>query len=161
MTFDLSDRPNRVPWPPLLFAGAIGAALLLGRFVPIPLPDAPALRALGAAVVAAGLTLDLAAMAVMARARTNILPHRAADRLVTAGPFAATRNPIYVGNTVLTAGLALALAEGWLLVAAAAAAVAVDRLAVRREEAHLAARFGPAWRAYAARVPRWLGLPKR
>jgi len=34
----------------------------------------------------------------------------------------------------------------------------VSRLAIRREEAHLAARFGEAWTAYAKRTPRWLRL---
>ncbi|MDX1717154.1 MAG: methyltransferase, partial [Anderseniella sp.] len=43
-------------------------------------------------------------MWTMFSARTNILPHRAADRLVTHGPFALTRNPIYVGNTIAMLG---------------------------------------------------------
>jgi len=41
------------------------------------------------------------------------------------------------------------------------AAVLVDRLAIRREERHLAARFGPAFADYARRVPRWIGRRRR
>jgi protein-S-isoprenylcysteine O-methyltransferase Ste14 len=151
------DRPNRVPWPPILFGAAALAAWLAGRAVPLPWPWVPGLAPLGAAMIAAGLALDFWAMAVMTRRRANILPHRAATALVTEGPFAWSRNPIYLGNTVLLTGCAVAFGNAWFLVAALAAAAAVSVLAIRREEAHLAARFGPAWTAYAARTARWLG----
>lgn len=154
---DPVDAPNRLPWPPLIYAGAILAGLALEWWMPgrLPLPGWP-----GWIGVGAGLLLDAAAMLTMARARTNILPHRAADRLVTAGPFGLTRNPIYLGNTLVVLGGGIVLSSPWLVAAAVAAAVLVDRLAIRREEAHLAARFGEAFRAYEARVPRWIGLPR-
>lgn len=117
----------------------------------------PLVLPLGAALVAAGLALDGAAVVTMARAKTNILPHRGADRLVTGGPFVLSRNPIYLGNTTLLIGAAFVLGNGWFFVAAALGAFATQELAIRREEAHLAARFGADWQAYAARVPRWLG----
>ena len=92
----------------------------------------------------------------MRRARANILPHRAATALVTAGPFSFTRNPIYFGNTLLLLGAALLLHDLWFVVAALVAALAVDRLAIRREEAHLAAKFGAEWEEYRQKVRRWL-----
>ena len=112
--------------------------------------------AVGAVMMATGVGLDLAAMVWMHRLRANILPHRAATTLVTTGPFAVSRNPIYLGNTLLVAGAAPALDNPWFLPAALIAAFAVTQLAIRREEAHLAARFGSQWRDYANRTPRWL-----
>ncbi len=106
--------------------------------------------------MAIGLGLDLAAMFWMHQQRANILPHRAATALVTTGPFALSRNPIYLGNTVLVAGAALLLNNPWFLVAALIAAFAVTHLAIQREEAHLATHFGDQWRDYAHRTPRWL-----
>lgn len=159
-TGDVAMRPNRIPWPPLLYMAAVAAGLLLGWLAPPGWPEIllrPAVHLLGWALVALGLTFDLWAAATLYWARTNILPHRAADRLVTHGPFAITRNPIYLGNTLLVLGLGIALANVWLMGAALLAALATDRLAARREEAHLAARFGPAFEAYRARVPRWIG----
>jgi protein-S-isoprenylcysteine O-methyltransferase Ste14 len=97
-------------------------------------------------------------MLVMRRGRANILPHRAATALITSGPFAVSRNPIYLGNTFLLIGAAAALANPWFLPVALLSAAAVDRLAIRREEAHLAARFGEAWRGYAKRTARWIGM---
>lgn len=148
--------PNRWPWPPLLVAAAVACAWLLGRI--FPLPDLPRFALpLGAALIAAGLALDVWAMAEMRRRRANILPHRAATALVTTGPFAFSRNPIYLGNTILLLGLAGALGNAWLIVAAPAAAFAVEHLAIRREEAHLAALFGDDWLRYRRDVGRWIG----
>ncbi|WP_137179365.1 isoprenylcysteine carboxylmethyltransferase family protein [Roseomonas sp. AR75] len=152
-----ADRPNTVPWPPILYGAAALLAWLLGRVAPLPWPDSALLAPAGWMLIALGLGLDVWAMAVMARRRANILPHRAATALVTEGPFAWSRNPIYLGNATLLTGCALAFGNAWFLVAAAGAAAAVTVLAIRREEAHLALRFGAAWHAYAARTARWFG----
>ncbi|KIQ96559.1 putative protein-S-isoprenylcysteine methyltransferase [Lysobacter sp. A03] len=79
---------------------------------------------------------------------------------MTSGVFALSRNPIYLGNTLLLLGLALALHWPWLLVTALVAAVSVNQLAIKREERHLAARFGPVFAEYSQRVPRWFGFPR-
>jgi protein-S-isoprenylcysteine O-methyltransferase Ste14 len=44
----------------------------------------------------------------------------------------------------------------WLIPAALAGALATRKLAIEREEEHLARRFGADWTRYAARTPRWL-----
>lgn len=156
---DFRDRPNRIPWPPLILAGAIGLGFLLGWLLPLPWPTggaAAALRWLGAALLAAGFALDLSAAAEFRRRRTTILPHRGATALLTGGPFAYSRNPIYVGNLLLISGAGLVFGELWHLVLVPPAAILLQTLAIRREEAHLAAKFGAAWEAYAARTRRWL-----
>ena len=155
-----TNRPNTVPWPPIIFGGAIAAAVMLGYVYPLGgmLPVGILVRIIGALLLLAGIGFDSAAMREMRRHRANILPHRAATALVTSGPFALSRNPIYLGNTLVLTGAALLFGSLWLLPAAAAAAVAVTELAIRREEAHLAAQFGEAWKAYAERTPRWIRL---
>jgi protein-S-isoprenylcysteine O-methyltransferase Ste14 len=150
--------PNRIPWPPILFGSAIVAALALGWALPGPLwLHAGGWAALGWALLLAGVGLDLAAMTMMSRQRANILPHRAATALVTTGPFAVSRNPIYLGNAIALCGAGFAFANPWFLAAALAAALAVTPLAIVREEAHLARLFGAEWRAYSARTARWFG----
>jgi protein-S-isoprenylcysteine O-methyltransferase Ste14 len=154
------ERPNTIPWPPIIFLGAIAAAVALGYIYPLGgvLPSGTAVRIIGAVILLAGIGFDVAAMREMHRHRANIAPHRAATALVTSGPFALSRNPIYLGNTLLLTGAALLFGSLWLLLAAAAAALAVTELAIRREEAHLSAQFGDAWTAYSERTPRWLRL---
>jgi protein-S-isoprenylcysteine O-methyltransferase Ste14 len=153
-----AERPNRLPWPPILYVGAVAAAVALHLASPLAFPEwsKPVAALLGVALLAAGVVLDVAAIRALARARTTVMPHRASEALVTEGPYAFSRNPIYLGNTLALAGLALVFDVPWFLILAPLAALAVQKLAIEREEAHLEARFGPAWRAYAARVRRWV-----
>ena len=156
---DLAETPNTIPWPPLLFAGAAVLALGLQQVVPLPWPGgawAAVLAMAGVFLAAAGIALDLATMLAFRRHRTTVLPNRGATRLITDGPFRFSRNPIYVGNTLLVAGAGLAFGIAWLVPAALAAAFATRKLAIEREERHLALRFGQDWTTYAARTPRWL-----
>jgi len=147
------ETPNILPWPPMIFGGLVIAGLLLQNLQPLDLQVKFAW--LGYCVLAVGIALDIWAMATMAKARTNILPHRAANSLVTTGPFSVMRNPIYVGNTIATFGLGLAMQNGWLLIATPLAALATHYLAVVREQAHLQEKFGKQWSDYAARVKAW------
>jgi len=156
---DRADSPNAVPWPPILYVAAAVCGLLLHLLFPLPWPAGMgrvSLAALGVFLVGTGLALEITASLAFRRHRTTILPHRGAKALITDGPFARSRNPIYVGNTLLLAGVGLLSGIAWLIAAAAIAAFATKKLAIEREERHLAARFGRAWENYAARTPRWL-----
>ena len=161
---NIAFSPNKIPWPPLIYISMFAASYLLERVVPlhtsVVVAALPFLPNLGAVLMVLGLGLDGSAMFIMYRARTNILPHRAADKLVTSGVFSFTRNPIYVGNTLLLLGTALYWPLPWLVPATFLAALAVDRLAIRREEAHLAQRFGSEFETYTQRTPRWIGRVK-
>lgn len=155
----MMQRPSTVPWPPILLVGAVGLGWALGEAIPVELfRGAPAARVAGVVLAAAALLLDAAAVLTLRRHATTVLPHRGSAALVTSGPYAYSRNPIYAGNVLLTIGLAFAFANAWLLATAAAEAALVRRLAIMPEERHLEARFGEAWRVYRARTSRWLGV---
>lgn len=153
---DFTERPNTIPWPPLLLLAGIAVGVALGAWLPIPVSPPAAVQIAGYFLIALGIAFDFSAIWTMWRARTNILPHKAAGELVTSGPFRLSRNPIYVGNTITLFAMAFAFSNLWYAIAALVMALLVDRLAIRREEAHLAARFGKRWNAYASRTPRWL-----
>jgi Phospholipid methyltransferase len=74
--------------------------------------------------------------------------------LVTTGPYAWTRNPMYLGHLIFFAGLALLL-SGVAWGVFAAHALWFDRR-VREDEASLAALFGEPYRDYLRRVKRWI-----
>ena len=83
------------------------------------------------------------------------------QELATTGPYARTRNPLYLGSAFLAAGFAVA-GRSWWAGALVAAYFAIFYSAVmRNEEEDLRARFGSAFSQYAARVPLffpfWLG----
>lgn len=152
------DRPNRIPWPPLLYSAAILVSVLFGWFLPLgwlPRPFSDVLFAAGWLLIAAGLALDLGAMVTLNRARTTIWPNRGVDHLVSSGPFAISRNPIYLGNTTLMIGVGLAAGIAWFILFALVAAYATQKLAIEREEKHLEHRFGKRYRDYVKKVRRW------
>ena len=77
------------------------------------------------------------------------------ERLVSTGPFAWCRNPMYLGHIIFLVGLTLSLQS--VLAALITVATAVwFHLRVRRDEGHLAERFGQPYLDYAARVRRWV-----
>ena len=159
MPQDFRAKPNAVPWPPLIYSGALLLAFLLQRFDAFEWGDrqlALLPRPLGIARFVAGVVLDLWAFVEMRRKDTPVMPTAAARALDTTGPFRFTRNPIYVGNTLAMIGFGIALRWSWVLMLVPVAVAAVQWLGVSREEEHLERRFGADWRAYASRVRRWL-----
>jgi protein-S-isoprenylcysteine O-methyltransferase Ste14 len=154
-----SNRPNRIPWPPIIYLAAVLVGLLLSVNVPLPWFEglfARALQGLGVILGLGALLMDVVAVNVFRSHQTTILPHRGASRLITTGPFAWSRNPIYVGNTVLVVAAGLCFGKAWLILLAPVAAFITQKLAIEREEKHLSQLFGAAWETYARRVRRWL-----
>ncbi|MHC4597776.1 MAG: methyltransferase family protein [Planctomycetota bacterium] len=85
---------------------------------------------------------------------------RRADRLITEGPYGLTRNPLYVANLVITAGILLA-ANRWILLLALPLGFLYYTLVILAEEEFLAAEFGEAFRTFRRRVPRFFPRPRR
>ncbi|MBX9450337.1 MAG: isoprenylcysteine carboxylmethyltransferase family protein [Mesorhizobium sp.] len=155
----VETRPNTLPWPPIVYVAAVAAAIVLNWLVPLPWIPGPLgelLFAVGWLVVGGALAIDITAMRTMARAKTTIMPHRGSDHLVTSGPFSFTRNPIYLGNTMLMIGIGLIAGIVWFILLAPVAAFVTQKLAIEREERHLEIRFGKKYRDYAKKVRRWI-----
>jgi protein-S-isoprenylcysteine O-methyltransferase Ste14 len=79
--------------------------------------------------------------------------------LVTTGPFAIVRNPLYIGNMLLWIGLALTAHLVWAAPVVALLLLAEYHLIVRWEEQLLQSRYGDVYLRYAGRVPRWWPAP--
>ena len=142
-------------WPPVWLAGFVGVAWVLA----MPVLDGAAARGIfwaGVVVVLVGAVLMALAALEMRRARTTIIPRHDPSALVTGGVFAWSRNPIYLGDLLILAGLSL-IWQSWAGLALVPALGWV--LSVRfilGEEARLRAAFGAEAEAWMARVRRWL-----
>src|SRR3954452_23894062 len=75
------------------------------------------------------------------------------QRLATGGPYAFTRNPLYIGTLLVAAGLGIGAREAMLAILFAAAFAIVYLPAIELEEQHLRKLF-PEYEQYATRVPR-------
>ena len=75
------------------------------------------------------------------------------EELTTAGPYAHTRNPLYLGSFILALGCAVAARSWWIVVGMVAMFGAIYLPVIRSEEAYLRERF-PQFAEYAREVPR-------
>ncbi len=75
------------------------------------------------------------------------------ESLATGGPYAFTRNPLYLGSVVIGLGFAIAARSWWIAVAMVAMYLAIYIPVIRGEEAFLRSRF-PEFSEYSAQVPR-------
>ncbi len=157
----IEDRPDIagvIAPPPLIYAAAFGAGLLLDRLASFPSLRIPGLRVVGAGMVLGGLSLSGWAFWTMEKAGTPVFPTEPTTALVTEGPFRYTRNPGYLGMAIASKGLAFWLGRiGPLLLLPLAVAV-MQWGVIEREERYLDRKFGTAYQAYRAAVPRWLWL---
>jgi protein-S-isoprenylcysteine O-methyltransferase Ste14 len=104
-----------------------------------------------------GLLVFLAGWAMRLWAQQYICYRlKTAKILVTDGPYALVRNPIYIGNTLVVLGLVCMSEVLWMVPGALLWCAAAYSLVVRYEERRLTARYGAAYLAYTAVVRRWL-----
>ncbi len=145
--------------PPLLALAALVLGLLLDWLLPayvLYLLLSLAERiVIGIVLIAAGGALAVAALRGFRSVGTDPEPWKPSATLVTGGVYAWLRNPMYVGGTLLLAGIAIALASDWTLVMTVAFVVVIHFGVILREERYLEAKFGDAYREYKARVPRY------
>lgn len=103
----------------------------------------PRMLILGAVIAALGLALRALAAGYLEKERT----------LATTGPYAFTRNPLYLGSAIIATGFAVASGVWWIVVLMATYFVGVYWPVMRHEERRLRERFPEQFAAYSAAVP--------
>jgi protein-S-isoprenylcysteine O-methyltransferase Ste14 len=115
-----------------------------------------ALRLAGDVLFWLGLgILGLAALSFL-RARSTIVPHRVPSRLITTGLYRLSRNPIYLADVLILAGLALSWGSALGLILVPALCQVLTHRFIQPEEARLRDTFGPEAEQYFASTRRWL-----
>ncbi len=142
--------------PPLWVAAVTAAGLALERVVPLPDWPGRAGRLVAAVLLVAWLLLFFLSLRELRRFATTVRPDRTASALVTSGPYARSRNPLYLGLVLLQAAAGFWFGSLWVLLLIGATVALLTRFAILREERYLEATFGDAYREYRSRVPRWL-----
>jgi len=155
---DISNGPDNARvaiFPPLLLVICIGLGLLargLWQLQAIAFLPAVVLATLCAI---SGLLLDRWAQRELRRAATAVHPAQPTTAIVTTGPFAVSRNPIYLGQGLLLLAVGFAAREMSYFLACIPWTVMMRYGVIAREEQYLTARFGKAYEEYMARVGRW------
>ncbi len=163
-----TGRADKALRAPLLFVFGLfwlGVCVVLWRPIPLPLSVCARRTALilGTVLYFAGVGLYLwgaKTLGEMYRPSSGWGVRLSAEHsLVTHGPFAVVRHPLYLGLQ-MAAGGGLLLYRTWTFVFVALNFLALV-IRARREEAALAAEFGEEWEAYARRVAAWMPRLRR
>lgn len=145
--------------PPPMYAAAAGVAMwFIADMFPtgvFAFPGQPVI-ALGLALV--GAAMDLASIGRFFKAKTTVNPLRPTQTsaLVTSGFYRITRNPMYLGLSLLLTAWAIWLGHPANVALLAAFVWLITRFQIAPEERALEARFGEAYLDYKRKVRRWL-----
>lgn len=142
-------------WPPVWFAGGLVIIVILG-WIGFPVGFGGYGAGLGLAFVAFGAWLMVSALMLMRGKQTTVNPRGVPSALVTEGVFGISRNPIYLGDTLILLGaafwmdtlLGLAVVAGFVW-------IVQDRF-ITVEEERLAETFGDPAAEWFVRVRRWI-----
>jgi len=144
--------------PPVVALIFAGPMLVCAQTLPMLSVPVPRHRVLALSVAILGLGIDFVAAISFLQARTTINPITpgATKSLVTSGIYSLTRNPMYLGLTLLLVAWGLYLSNALALVLVAGFATYLTRFQIRPEERILREKFGSGYDSYARRVRRWI-----
>jgi protein-S-isoprenylcysteine O-methyltransferase Ste14 len=131
---------------------------LLDRELPVAELVGMPWQRLGYLAMGAAVVIDLWALGLFRRSGTTFHPLRLDDNsaLVTAGVYAATRNPMYLGLLLLLTGFAVRLGSLTPFLMLPLFVWVLNRWQIVHEERFLAAKYGEAYEDYRVRVRRWV-----
>jgi protein-S-isoprenylcysteine O-methyltransferase Ste14 len=150
------DTAGVIAPPPLIYlaglaVGFVLEALLAGSSVPAVIR-----WALGGCLAVAGVALLASFETAFSRRGTATNPLKPTTAIVTTGPYGLTRNPAYLGMTLLYVGIALLAGALWVLVPLPVVLLVIDRAVIAREERYLERKFGREYLDYKNSVRRWI-----
>lgn len=152
---DLPDHPDLPYKPPLAFVLAMTAGFGVHELAPMqarPAGWAP----LGVTLVALATALLGWSLSEFRSAHTPLEPWKPTRAIVSSGPFAFSRNPVYVAFGLVQLGVGLWTDRLAVVVLVIPAWLATAWWIVPREERYLERKFGAVYRDYVSRVRRWL-----
>lgn len=152
---DPVDRPDLLILPPVLYFGTLLLSMVLHFVRPIVLPIPVPWRWVGGFVALAGILFGGTGRAAFARSGTAANPLKPSSLIVESGPYAITRNPMYVGMAIAYLGVMVAGRLGWMLVFLLPVLALQHWGVILREERYLRRKFGAPYDDYRRRVRRY------
>ena len=151
-----AEAPHFRLWPPVAVYGPLAAGVSVTWVAGDPV-GLPAWRVpVGWLLLTAFVVWNGWCLALFARRRTGLLPGQETTGLLLSGPFAISRNPLYLGLAVSYVAAALIIPSVWALLLRPLAVIGLHWGAVLPEERYLTARLGEPYVEYTRRVRRWL-----
>ena len=144
------------PLPPTYFFGGIVLAAAIHFLFPLQQLLVFPWRLAGLLPLVIGIVLNLMADQALKTHNTTVKPLDISSTLITRGVFTISRNPMYLGMTLILLGIALLLGSATPLVVVIVLPVLFDLVFITPEEKMLEDAFGEEFRQYRKQVRRWI-----
>jgi protein-S-isoprenylcysteine O-methyltransferase Ste14 len=153
-----SDTPGVIIFPPLIPLSILILGIVLNLAAPLDLLQQVPLLVrivIGTMAFAVGVGMVIGATRNFRQIGTNVNPLQPTLVLATTGIFRWTRNPMYVGGSIVLLGIAIGGALDWVLFLLILSLPLVHYGIILREENYLARKFGEEYRSYQKQVARY------
>ena len=147
---------QRFDMPPFWLMGAIVLVWLQVWLWPGATQSSVMLTLVGGVLLWGALAVMAWTIWTFRKHKTTVVPHQRPARIITDGPFALSRNPIYLADVVLLAGVVIRYGAWPALVLIPLLAAILSRRFIAPEEARMKESFGAEFDEYAAKTRRWL-----
>ena len=152
---DKKGAAVKIP-PPLVFLIVLLATYGMHYFWPIGIGSVSVFKYIGMAVVVLGIVIIIIASISFKQTETNIEPWKPTTKIITAGIYGYSRNPIYLALCLVQMGMGIFLNSLWVLIGVIITAILLYHIAIIKEELYLETKFGEEYVQYRIKVRRWL-----
>ena len=142
--------------PPRIAATMLIVAALTQIALPLTSLYLPSFLFAGTALGLLGFSIMIRAWWLFRQRETAICPTSVTTFLITDDVYALTRNPMYLGMTLLQIGIGLNLTNPWIAILAPVSMLLVYLIAIRPEEIYLSDKFGEPYIDYLTKTRRWI-----
>jgi protein-S-isoprenylcysteine O-methyltransferase Ste14 len=150
------EHPQLVVNPFVIYIGMAVVAVVLQLLVPLPFVSRQTAGIAGVVIMVINLVIGLPAVRGMLKAKTSPNPNHASTSLVLSGPYRFSRNPMYIGLTLLFAGLMIFFRLPWGILFSPVVIWLITIWVIRPEELYLEHKFGGEYLEYKKSVHRWI-----
>ena len=143
--------------PPVFYLVAVALGVALQWLCALGFARGSSLRiALGVALICGGVAILGSAFSVFRRIGQHPDPRKPTPVVARDGPYRFTRNPMYLGGSLVQLGLGIALGNAWVVLLLVPVVVLLHYRAILPEERYLEGKFGDEYTSFKASVRRWI-----
>jgi protein-S-isoprenylcysteine O-methyltransferase Ste14 len=144
--------------PPLFYVLIFIAAVFIQKIIPIAdkLFRLLAIKVVGVILLIVALFFLVKSLRQFFLTKNTLVLIKPASSLQTTGIYGMTRNPMYVGLTIVYLGIACFIGNLWNFILLPVLFIIVQEYIIKREEKYLELEFGQEYRDYKRTVRRWL-----
>lgn len=146
-----------VLFPPLVGLTLAVLSICLHIIIPLNIVSSTTIAVIaGIIILGSGIGLQVICLRIFKKANTTPLFQKPTTNILQSGPYAKSRNPIYIAVFLQFLGLAFLINTWWIIAVLPVLYLYLRYGVIAREEQYLEEKFGEEYRNYKSKVPRWL-----